>query len=359
MNADRINYLNIGLMVLSAGLALAWPFEAFLVAYALLGPLHYLTEISWLHDRNYYTQGGNDYLFLVGISVFVSLIFFDWLPFAPKNTAEFLSGWALAAALSFALLKTPAVRWMAIVPAGLAAFILLSVKPCLVFFGMFLPTLAHVFLFTGMFILAGALRGRSFSGLLSLLIFLALPIGLLWWHPVHPGYLPGPYVRDSYGVLKEDGTSSSPFIAINYYVMQAFHLHDFSHSTVGGLAIFIRDANDFLYQNPLALSFMSFVAFAYLYHYFNWFSKTSIIGWHQIPRRRAIALLSLWGVSLALYSYSYSVGLKWLFFLSFTHVLLEFPLNQLTWIGIGREARKWVVEARRPGQVKNHNTGKS
>jgi len=353
MNVDRVNYLNIGLMFLSAVPAYFFPFETFLLAYAVLGPLHYLTEISWLHDRNYYTQGKRDYLFLVGISLLVSLIFFGWLSFAPNNTAEFLSGWALIGALAFVQIKTPAARWAALVPAGLAAFLLLSSKPCLVFLGMFLPTLAHVFLFTGMFILVGALRGRSFSGLLSLWVFAAVAAGLLAWHPPHANYVAGPYVRDSYGVLKEDGTSSSPFIAINYYVMQAFHLHDFGYPAPGGLAAFVKNANDFLYQNPLALSFMSFVAFAYAYHYFNWFSKTSIIGWHEIPRRRALALLALWGISLALYAYNYAVGLKWLFFLSFTHVLLEFPLNQLTWIGILREGRKWLGETRPASPAKN------
>jgi len=51
---DRINYLNIGLMLASCVLAFALPFELFLLAYAVLGPLHYLTEISWIHDRKYF-----------------------------------------------------------------------------------------------------------------------------------------------------------------------------------------------------------------------------------------------------------------------------------------------------------------
>jgi hypothetical protein len=41
-----------------------------------------------------------------------------------------------------------------------------------------------------------------------------------------------------------------------------------------------------------------------------------------------------------LYIYKYEVGLKWLFLLSFLHVLLEFPLNYRSFIGIGQEARK-------------------
>jgi hypothetical protein len=48
-------------------------------------------------------------------------------------------------------------------------------------------------------------------------------------------------------------------------------------------------------------------------------------------------------VSLGLYAVDYSVGLKWLFFLSFTHVLLEFPLDQLTFLGVGREL--WALRS--------------
>ena len=43
---DQVNYLNIALMVLSAGLAFRFPFELFLFSYTVLGPLHYLSEIS-------------------------------------------------------------------------------------------------------------------------------------------------------------------------------------------------------------------------------------------------------------------------------------------------------------------------
>ncbi len=66
MNTNQINYLNIGLMFLSAVLGFTYPFETFLFVYTVLGPLHYLTEISWLHERNYYTKGRYDYLFLIG-----------------------------------------------------------------------------------------------------------------------------------------------------------------------------------------------------------------------------------------------------------------------------------------------------
>ncbi len=202
---------------------------------------------------------------------------------------------------------------------------------------MFLPTLIHVFLFTGMFILVGALRGKSPSGLASIAVFTGLAAVFSLYHPAHSGYRVSNYVRDNYGYLKDDGTGSSPFIMVNFYIAKLLKLRDFGHVP---LLEFVKNVNGFLYQNPTALALMSFIAFAYTYHYLNWFSKTSIIGWHDIPRSRAIGILAVWGLSLGIYGYNYSIGLQWLFFLSFTHVILEFPLNQLTMIGIAKEARK-------------------
>jgi hypothetical protein len=57
----KINSINIGLMLISCIAAFVMPFEVFLFAYAVLGPLHYLTEISWLHDRQYFAKGKYDY----------------------------------------------------------------------------------------------------------------------------------------------------------------------------------------------------------------------------------------------------------------------------------------------------------
>src|SRR5262249_5848511 len=66
---DKTNYLNTILIVLSLGLAWFVPFQLFVFSYAVLGPLHYLTEISWLHDRNYFTNGKkfNNALWLLAI----------------------------------------------------------------------------------------------------------------------------------------------------------------------------------------------------------------------------------------------------------------------------------------------------
>src|SRR6266550_6453079 len=67
LHLRRVNLLNMGLMLVSCLVAYVVPFELFLFSYAVLGPLHYLTEISWLQKRNYFTQGKNDYLLLTGL----------------------------------------------------------------------------------------------------------------------------------------------------------------------------------------------------------------------------------------------------------------------------------------------------
>jgi hypothetical protein len=46
----------------------------------------------------------------------------------------------------------------------------------------------------------------------------------------------------------------------------------------------------------------------------------------------------LWVISSVFYAYDYSLGLSLLFFLSFSHVLLEFPLNIISIVGIGKES---------------------
>ena len=76
MTLHQINHLNTALMVMSVAIAAVLPFELFLFAYAILGPAHYLTQISWLHDRNYFTTGRWDFLFLLLLTIPLALRFF-------------------------------------------------------------------------------------------------------------------------------------------------------------------------------------------------------------------------------------------------------------------------------------------
>jgi hypothetical protein len=56
----------------------------------------------------------------------------------------------------------------------------------------------------------------------------------------------------------------------------------------------------------------------------------------MVPKKILIATVALWIISIALYIYDYNLGLQVLFFLSFLHVFLEFPLNVVSFTGIGK-----------------------
>jgi hypothetical protein len=87
---------------------------------------------------------------------------------------------------------------------------------------------------------------------------------------------------------------------------------------------------------------MQFIAFAYTYHYLNWFSKTSVIGWHRIGRRALTLVIVLWLGFVGLYAWDYRLGMSCLFVLGLAHVVLEFPLNHLSFMNVGGELRRML-----------------
>src|ERR1019366_2532324 len=91
-----------------------------------------------------------------------------------------------------------------------------------------------------------------------------------------------------------------------------------------------------VFASDMGLTVMRFLAFAYTYHYLNWFSKIAIIKWHNVPVRRLALIGVLWAACIVLYIYNYSEAVKVLFCLSFLHVFLEFPLNHISIIGVFR-----------------------
>ena len=322
--ADRINYLNIGLMLISCVVALYIPFELFLFAYAVLGPAHYLTEISWLHKRNYFTRGKHDYLLLGGLAVllFVSAAWSGpGLGQLPQNvdvaTFTFL---ALGSALVLMLTDKTTHRILGLAAVALLAFSALSSAGFLVvLLATFVPTLIHVYLFTGFFMIYGALKERSRTGYLAFAVFLLCPIACLLIDPRR--YTPNAYVAISY--------------FLNFSPMSLTILGiDTPHTRAEGITAAAQ-----IFESQKGLILMRFIAFAYTYHYLNWFSKTSIIRWHKVGAGRLAAIGALWLASVGIYIYNYSLGYKVLFCLSFMHIYLEFPLNHMSIMGTFREVR--------------------
>jgi hypothetical protein len=255
------------------------------------------------------------------------MIYFNTIGYIELEFPARLGVWmayiALLSSAVFVLVKSNFIRI-----AGIILIIISSQlsEHLVLFFGVFLPTLIHVYVFTGLFMLYGALKSKSRLGIISVITLLVCPILLFVLFPdSHPMnatiYSQKAYVGENgkgfwtlhistlkyfFDVRPEAGTNQGMF-----WIQQVFH-------TKTGILL------------------MRFIAFAYTYHYLNWFSKTSIIQWHKVPKSRFLLVVVFWFISIGLFLYDYSIGLTWLFFLSYLHVILEFPLNFTSVIGIGR-----------------------
>jgi hypothetical protein len=323
-SVEKIDAANIGLMLFSCVLAFLLPFELFLFSYAVLGPLHYLTEIGWLHKKGYFTTGKYDYLFLGVLSVLITLGYLG-IAESLEGIATGLVYLAFLMALVMIFIKDNTLKVISGILILFSALLFNKYTFFEVFFAVYLPTIIHVFLFTGLFILLGALKNKSLLGVLSLAVFAACTASFFLIPVGYSSLVPIQYIQKSF----------VGFIELNRQLINTLgleNLQEFNAQTVGENARVI-------FGTQSGFMVMRFIAFAYTYHYLNWFSKTSVIQWHKVPRKTLYIVIAVWIASVALYAYDYMVGLKWLFLISFLHVLLEFPLNYRSMMGIGQEIK--------------------
>ena len=289
-----IDHLNSLLIIISCGMAYILPFDLLVFSYAILGPAHYLTEISWLHDRKYFLKSYLDILLLA----VASLVMFFFVGLYPV-----LIGFLICFLFLSASPIRPLNKWLltAIYGLPLLAF---SITPGLIAIIALLPTLIHVYLFTASFMLLGALKNNNNASLWP--FFLLIICGISFFLP---GLKPFTYV-------------SNYTIGINYALANIY-------STPINL-LNLTETEDLLRR------FAGFASFAYTYHYLNWFTKTKVIKWNQISSARLYFIGLLYLFSVSIYFYSYILGLQLLFFLSFIHVILELPLNALCFMEMSR-----------------------
>jgi hypothetical protein len=220
---------------------------------------------------------------------------------------------AVALAAAVALVRSRVRQVVcALVGGGVLAALAAKLSPLHVVLMLFLPTIVHVYLFTGLFIVLGALKGRSASGLLSAIVFIACPVVCLLGIETPPTYVASASLVE---VLK-------PFDPVLDNLLQWFGL--------------VVDENGLL-------AVLRLFGFAYSYHYLNWFSKTRIINWHRTSPLRLLAIGLVYLLAVGSYLCDVTVGFKVLLFLSLLHVILELPLNFRSVAGIAREARGWLV----------------
>jgi hypothetical protein len=308
----RADVAHLGLMLAALALAYVLPFELLVLSYAVLGPAHYLTEISWLHDRKYFLPHRGLAL-LLGLTALGAMFMADpfWLGILVSAC------FALCAILANA--RTPALI-LGLLAAAAAVFAVLGLAgaPFAIAWAL-APSVIHVSVFTLVFMTLGAVKSRSRAQfglvggyLLAIAAILILP-------PSQGTVIPAlaKIGRDYFGDI---GPALGAVFGVPHLALDA---------RITGL-----------------------LSFLYTYHYLNWFIKADVIRWTAVPRPRLIAIAALSLAATGLYFYNYVYGFMVLLLLSLIHVLLEFPLNSLS-IGqlgaaIGESVRRPVVAASAP-----------
>ena len=201
--------------------------------------------------------------------------------------------------------------------AFIMAFFIHLIQPVWILFGVYLPTIIHVSIFTGLFMMYGALKSKSKWGYVSTLFFFLAMLAFFYID-----FEPSKYKFNSTNTQR---LLDSTFIHVGAILSETLGLH------VSG--------ERYNLISPLGIKIQALFAFCYTYHYLNWFSKTKIINWHSVSKRWLIFTGVIWIISMALYFINYKVGFIALFFLSFLHVVLEFPLNHVTIAGIWKELK--------------------
>ena len=320
MNSFKVDVLNTGLIVISFILAYFLPFELFLFSYAVLGPLHYFTEINWIKEKNYFVDNKFwiyiicAFCFIITLPTLINLPFFETL----KTNAlvqsiryiilKYDSGLfflAIVIAFAFLMFKKRTTQYLVILFGIIIAFLLRNVSQAIILFGVFLPTIIHVYLFTLLFMWYGNLKTKERIGYFNILLLALVPVIISF------------LVIDGKSYHFSD-TVKQIFVGNNFHTMNAN-----IYKLLG-----LSDGTKFFFYESVDLKVQMFIAFAYTYHYLNWFSKTTVIGWHKrLTQKRTVVILILWIASVGLYFYNYTVGLIMLLFLSMIHVFMEFPLN--------------------------------
>jgi len=144
----------------------------------------------------------------------------------------------------------------------------------LILIGTFVPTLVHVYVFTGLFMLYGAMKSGSITGYISIFIFIGGALSFYCIQYVPKDFSLSEYVKNS---ILQTGFASVNATAISLFKS-------------GSTGIITQE--DIL-NSRRGLMVQRFIAFAYTYHYLNWFSKTEIIKWHLVPKKWLIGSVLL------------------------------------------------------------------
>ena len=320
----KTDIINLVMMLLALVLAISFPFKTFLYSFAILGPLHYLTEINWLDEKEYFTTHNKSFkkiavtatvIFIFPLLIKIGIIKNNIsIPYI--NYIQLYSNGVLLAliglSVGFLIWKKLYLSILTMLFFGSLIFIFNDSQTFITWLAVFIPTIVHVYIFTGMFMLYGALKTKSKIGLFNLLLLILIPfiINHLNIDPSHYHF------SDSIKFIFTDN---------NFHILNSKVTNFIGKS----------DGNSFFFYEVIDLKIQIFIAFAYSYHYLNWFTKTTVIKWHQNFNRKKIVLIgSIWLASVGLYYFDFKSGFLILLFFSTLHVFVELPLNAKTFKGV-------------------------
>ncbi|MDI9364608.1 MAG: hypothetical protein QM541_06635 [Flavobacterium sp.] len=320
--AKQVDVINVGLLLLSLLIAFYIPFQLFLFSYAVLGPLHYLTEIRWLNSKHFFVTDKRWIMVLLIATIIIvvpsiiKLPLFSFVYNVPwvNLIAKFMSRYyavimlgCLIFSMVLVLFKKASYYFLwLLIGIAISMLVLKFVPFAYVLFGVFLPTIIHVYLFTLLFMIYGTLNAKTGWGIAAIVTLIVAPFVIMFWPIDSTNYTLHNSTR---AIFIESG-----FNRLANYLGKIF--------SANGAVLKLPDVS------VIGIKVQVFIAFCYTYHYLNWFSKTSIIGWgKQMKTMHLVGICTIWLLAILLYWYNYILGFKVLAFLSLLHVLLEFPLN--------------------------------
>jgi hypothetical protein len=284
-----VDATHVGLMLAALGLTYLVPIELLLLSYVVLGPAHYATEISWLHDRKYFLPQRGIAVALAFVAIIAALIDnASWFGFVM---------WGAFVVCALVAATTTAMQGMVLIMVAIGLTAAMAMHGAsLAVMGVLLPTLIHVSLFTLVFMALGAYRSGAKSQWMLVGLYLAA-IALILIAPPSGRTLIPAFAKAGHDYFANVGPALGRLLG------------------VPGLRLESR--------------LSSLLAFVYTYHYINWFIKAEVIRWNQMSKGRLAIVGAASAASTALYFYDYAFGFTVLLALSLAHIVLEFPLNSL------------------------------
>jgi hypothetical protein len=132
----------------------------------------------------------------------------------------------------------------------------------------------------------GVLQTKSKQGVVGIILLILAPV-IIFGLRINPSeYLVTEYAKTSYLTGK-------------MFRLNAYMAH-----------IFEPSGNDKFYLfSAIGIKVQIFIAFCYTYHYLNWFSKTTVIGWGKaLFAKKFVVTIIIWCASVLLYWYDNKTG---------------------------------------------------